>query len=185
MPSHFPAAPRMPRRPSLSSPSAPPLLAATSFAPLPRRSLNISHPVTDQCARGEEQKRWRLAEAELRESSERASEAYGEPLENVTTFRYLGRVLTAVDDDWLAVVGNLGKARKSWRRLSQILSREGADPKVSGHFYKAVSQAVFLFGAETWVLTPRMERALDSFQYRVARQLSGRQPRRQGGRSWA
>ena len=36
-----------------------------------------------QCARGAEQKRRRLAEAELRETLERAFEAYGEPLENV------------------------------------------------------------------------------------------------------
>ena len=83
-------------------------------------------------------------------------EAYGEPLENVTAFRYLGRVLTAGDDDWLAAVGNLGKARKSWGQLSRILSREGEDLKVSGHFYKAVAQAVLMFQAETWVLTPRM-----------------------------
>ena len=46
----------------------------------------------------------------MRESSERAFKAYGEPLENVTTFRYLGRLLEAGDDDWLVVVGNLGKA---------------------------------------------------------------------------
>ena len=43
-----------------------------------------------------------------------------------------------------------------------------------------VTQAVLLFGAETWVLTPRMERALDSFQNRVARRLTGGQPRIQG-----
>ena len=67
-------------------------------------------------------------------------------------------MLTAGYDDWLAVVGNRGKARKSWGWLSWILSQEGADPKVSGHFYKAVAQAELLFGAETWVLTPRMER---------------------------
>ena len=123
-------------------------------------------------------------EAELREILERAFEAYGEPLENVTTFRYLGRVLTAGGDDWIAVVGNLGKAQKSWGRLSQILIREGADPKVSGKFYKAVAQAVLLFGAETWVLTPRMERDLDCFQHRVPRRITGRQPRRRGYGSW-
>ena len=50
----------------------------------------------------------------------------------------------------------------------RILSREGADPKVSGYFYKVVAQTVFLFGEETRVLTPRMERILDSFQHRVA-----------------
>ena len=57
-----------------------------------------------------------------------------EPLENVMAFKYLGQVLTAGDDDWPAVVGNLSKSRKHWGRLSRILSQEGADPKVSGHF---------------------------------------------------
>ena len=105
-------------------------------------------------------------------------------LENVTIFRYLGRVLAERDNDWLAVEGKLGKARKSWGQLSRILSREGADPKVSGSFYKAVAQAVLLFEAETWVITPRMERDLDSFQNKVARQITRRQPRRQGDGSW-
>ena len=93
-------------------------------------------------------------------------------------------MLTAVDNDWLVMVGNLGKAQKSWGRLSWILSREGEDLKLSGIFYKAVAQAVLLFGAETWVLTPRMESALDSFQHRFVQRITGRQPRRQGDVSW-
>ena len=101
----------------------------------------------------------------------------------MTTFRYLGRVLTAGDDDWLAVVGNLGNVRKSWGRLLRILSQEGEDPKVLGHYYKAVSQSVLMFRKEMWVLTPRMEQALDSFQNRFARRLTTRQPRRRGGGS--
>ena len=44
----------------------------------------------------------------------------------------------------------------------------GVDTKVSGHFSKAVTQAVLFFGAETWVLTPRMERALSIFFKKVA-----------------
>ena len=58
---------------------------------VPRRDLNYRQPVTAQCARGAEWKRRRIAEAETRESSDWAFEAYGEPLENVTTFRYLER----------------------------------------------------------------------------------------------
>ena len=57
-----------------------------------------------------------------------------------------------------------------------MLSREGADPKVSRIFYINVTQAVLLFGSETWVLIARMKKALDSFQYRVARKITGRQP---------
>ena len=76
---------------------------------VPQRALNGRRRDTAQCARGAERKRRRLSEVETRKSSERAFEAYGEPLENVTTFRYLGQVLTAGDDDWIAVVGNLGE----------------------------------------------------------------------------
>ena len=90
-----------------------------------------------------------MAEAELRDSIERAVEAYGKPLETVSTFKYLGRVMTAVDDYCPEVEGNLVKARKSWWRLSRIISREGADKRVSRNFFKAVVQAVLLFGAET------------------------------------
>ena len=92
--------------------------------------------------------------------------------------------MTEGDADWPGVVGNLQKARKIWRKLSQILSREGADPKVSGNIFKAVTHAVLLFGAETWVITPRMERALSSFQHRVARRLTGRKLSIPGGGSW-
>ena len=39
--------------------------------------------------------------------------------------------------------------------------QEGADTEVSGHFLKALVQKVLLFGEEMWVLTPRIERALN------------------------
>ena len=60
----------------------------------------------------------------------------------------------------------------------------GADPKVSRNFYIAVTQQVLLFGAETWVLTRKMEAALDAFQGRVARRLTGRMPRRGRDGKW-
>ena len=75
----------------------------------------------------------------------------------------------------------MGKAWKSWGQLSRILSQEGADKRVSGNFFKAVVQAVLLFGAETWVLTPRIERALESFMHGAARRITGKNPRRGGG----
>ena len=73
------------------------------------------------------------------------------------------RVVTVVNDDLPAVASNLQKSRKSWGQMSRILIREGADPKVSGHFFKAVVQVVLLFGAGTWVLTCKMDQALNRF----------------------
>ena len=43
-------------------------------------------------------------EAELRDILERDFKAYGDPLDNVTSFRYLGQVLTAGDNDWITVL---------------------------------------------------------------------------------
>ena len=141
-----------------------------------RRALNGRHPGTVQCLKGAERKRRRMADKETRKNSEQTFKAYREPINCVLELKYLGRILTATDDDWPAVVGNPGKARRSWGRLSRVLAREGADPKVSRTFYIAVTQAMLLFGSETWVLTARMEKDLDTFQSRVARKLTGRQP---------
>ena len=120
----------------------------------------------------------------MRKTSERAFHAYGKQMRAVTEFRYLGRVLTAMYYDWPTVAGIIQKARASWGRLARVLGWEGADPKVSCSFYTAVTQQVLLFGAESWVLTKNMESALDAFQGRAARRLTGRQPRRGRDGEW-
>ena len=84
----------------------------------PRRALNSQHPGTAQCHKEAEKKRRRLAESETQENSERAFEAYGAPIESVMEFKYLGIILTATENDWPAVVGNLGKAKRSLGCLS-------------------------------------------------------------------
>ena len=80
------------------------------------------------------------------EKTEWAFHVYGKPMEAVSEFRYLWRLLTATDDDWPAVAGNIRKAQVSWGRLARVLGREGADPKVSWSFYTAMTQQVLLFG---------------------------------------
>ena len=82
------------------------------------------------------------------------------------------------------VAGNLKKAQKSWGRLRRILGREGATARISGDFFEGVVQQVLLFGAETWIVTPRMERALSGFLHGAARRLIGRQARRGRTGKW-
>ena len=88
----------------------------------------------------------------MRENSEQAFHTYVKPMEAVSEFCYLWRLLTATDDDWPTVAGNIRKAGVSWGRLVRVLGREGADPKVSRSFYTTVTQQVLLFGSDTWVL---------------------------------
>ena len=70
-------------------------------------------------------------------------------MEGVKTFNYLGRPLDQTDDYWMAVIGNFKWAQKVWRRLGKLLIREVEDPKVAEMFYRAVTQAVLLFGSKT------------------------------------
>ena len=46
-------------------------------------------------------------------------------------------------------------------------------------FFKAVVQAVMLFGSDTWVLNYRMVQDLGSFQHGVARWITGVKQNRQ------
>ena len=125
-----------------------------------------------------------MAANEERAVKYRAFSAYGRPLEMVTSFRYLGWVISAADDDWPAVVRNLSRARAMWKRMTRILSREGAELQVSVFFFKAVVQAVFLFRSETCVVTPRMVRVLGGFQDQVAQRLTGRLAKRKTVVKW-
>ena len=66
---------------------------------MPWRSLNGSHNGKYQCKKEDEFKRQKLAAKEAREVTPRAFSAYGLPLDMVTSFKYLLRVLSEVDDD--------------------------------------------------------------------------------------
>ena len=97
-----------------------------------------------------------MAEEEMREITAKSFQDYGRPIETVTSFKYLGRGMTASKEYLPAVVGILWNSQKIWARLTRILEREGSIPRVSGMFFTAVVQAVLIFGLEMWVMTPRM-----------------------------
>jgi hypothetical protein len=79
-------------------------------------------------------------------------------IETVREFKYLGRITSDDDDDLPAVRENMKKARKRWARVSRVLTRNGASPKMMGKFYTAVLvRSVLLYGSETWVLSEKMK----------------------------
>jgi hypothetical protein len=111
--------------------------------------------------------------------------AYGEKLERVEVFKYLGRLLSFDDNDIQAVRSNLKKARKVWSRISRVLRAENASPRVCGMFYKATVQAVLLYGSETWSLTTVALKSLEGFNLRAAWRMARKhKPCRQPDRSW-
>ena len=64
---------------------------------------------------------------------------------SVSSFEYLGRILSALDNNWPSVFSNLSKAQKKWAHLTRVLGWEGADSWSLGNFYMVVVQVVLLF----------------------------------------
>ena len=130
------------------------------------------------CDKGEEWKIKRLREEEAQASTLVDLQAYERPLEMVTAFKYLGRVRTALDDDWMAAVANIWKYRSIWAWFYRILEGDGSEPHKYGTFYKLVVHATLLFRLETWVINLRIGRNLGGFYNRVAHRMAGMQPAR-------
>jgi len=147
-------------------------------------AMGQGHQNSQRCRKGAARLRQRAAIQAARAAREVVFTIYGDNLDSVDTFKYLGRPISAVDDDWPALHRNLTKARQRWGQVRRILAREGADPRVSAMFYKAIVQSVLLYGCETWTISPAMLKALRGFHHRVARRLTGKMPHRRGNGEW-
>ena len=68
--------------------------------------------------------------------------------------------------------------------MVKILGREGAEKRTAGKLYVVVVQAVLLFGSETWMVTPCLEKALVGFHHRAAQRMAGMGTEYQLNRTW-
>ena len=107
-----------------------------------------------------------------------------QPLENVQTFPYLGRILSYNNRDTLAMRHNLQKARAKWAMIRRLLARDKATPQISAIFYRAIVETVLLYGSETWAITQPMLNTLNGFHKQCLWRLVGRQPRLDGDENW-
>jgi hypothetical protein len=121
----------------------------------PVKDLNGGHHRTELCQRGWERKWQHAAAVRCLEALRCSFTGYGEELERVEVFKYLGRLIPYDDADTQAMRSNLRKARGCWARILHVLRAENATARMCGMFYKANVQAALLYGSETWSLSPR------------------------------
>ena len=69
-------------------------------------------------------------------------------------------------------------------RIGRVLQSEGVNPKVMGYFYKAIVQAVLLYGSESWTVSESIIRQFRSFHARVVRYLCQRHIRQLPDGTW-
>ena len=144
-----------------------------------KNALTEKHRATLGCKRGAERLR-RLNQTERSRQVVRnvSFSVDGEAIERETQFKYLGRILEEKDDDNYAIDRQLSRAKAKWARVGKLLSATTTNPRVRGYFYKAILQAVLLYGSESRVISKSKLKQLCSFHHRVARYITGRHIRR-------
>ena len=74
------------------------------------------------------QMRWRRRDVAIASRCKESTfiltgEDEAECIEGVETFKYLGRILDRSDNDWPAVLCNIGKAHRVCKRMGKLLRR--------------------------------------------------------------
>ena len=82
----------------------------------------------------------------MRAGAEMALTVYDHPFTMISSFKYLGRVLSVSDDNCPEVVSNTWKEWNKCARLSRVLGWEVTDARSLWNFYLEVVQLVLLFG---------------------------------------
>ena len=149
-----------------------------------RNVLNESHTESNDCS-DFSVKRKRFYRAIRQESAKDVEfNVGGQVLKKSRQFRYLGRILDDEDDDNHAALRQLARAREKWGRIGRVLQSEGVSPRVMGYFYKAIVQAVLLYGSESWTVSETIIKQFRSFHARVARYLCKRHIRQLPDGTW-
>jgi hypothetical protein len=143
------------------------------------------HRFSKECQGGVEQnQQWEAAVTSVLAMRQQFS-VDGEVLEWVKVFKYLGLLLAQDDDNIQAIRDQLQKARVTWAWVRQVLRIENVSPHVAATFYKAVVQAILLYGSKTWVLSRMTLARLEGFHIRAAyRMVKMHKPKWGPGRTW-
>ena len=101
----------------------------------------------------------------------------GQALQDVSSFSYLGSVITPNNDMQEEIDSRVAKARRAYHMLSQRLWKQrGIRRKTKVKVFNAVVTSILLYGAGTWTRKESETKRLESVQYRLARCMLGVRP---------
>ena len=157
------------------------LTGSSEFTQCPRCGLFLSHFTRKHfqsqfCVRQSERLARILSNQQCLATTDMSTPFHigDKPIDFVSDFRYLGRILSEDDCDDLAAYTRLQKAKRVWGGFSHLLLADGASPETMGRFYRTIIQQTLLFGSATWVLSARALQRLERFQAQCARGMARR-----------
>ena len=96
---------------------------------------------------------------------------YGEQLENVKHFKYLGSVITSDGSSEKEIQTRIGIASSSMNRLKSIWKSRHISCKTKIRLYKSLIISVLSYGCESWTLLKSHEKRLHAFDMKALRRI--------------
>ncbi len=107
----------------------------------------------------------------------RRLEVYGEPLEKVESFTYLGRVLSQSDDDSPAIQARINAAATAfWSLQRRFFAKKHIHQGTKLAVVRAILMAKIVYGAETWLIKEQDAEKLRALQQKLLRHATRMHP---------
>ena len=95
----------------------------------------------------------------------------GEVLENVTSFKYLGSIITSGGDSEKEIQARINAAKSCMGRLKIIWKSKDISMKTKIRLYRSLVLSVLCYGCESWTLLTEQERRLHAFDMKSLRKI--------------
>ena len=96
---------------------------------------------------------------------------YHQRVEDVSEFVYLGAMVDREGGGDRDIKNMLQKAREAFHRLARVWNTRVIGRKTKIHLFNTLVRPVLLYGCETWKITKKDEKRLDTFQVRCLRRI--------------
>jgi hypothetical protein len=106
-------------------------------------------------------------------------EFMGKKYEKVESFKYLGAVMTSLNDIESEIKSKISVGNKCYYALGPILKRRSISHSIKIRIYKTTIRPAVTYGAETWNLTSKIETLLMTWERKILRKIYG--PKKENG----
>ena len=95
----------------------------------------------------------------------------GKDVDDVDSFTYLGAIVNKTGGAEQDITARVGKARSSFNKLTKVWKSSQYSRRTKTRIFNSNVLTVLLYGSETWRMTKRDEKKLDSFQHICLRKI--------------
>ena len=100
-------------------------------------------------------------------------ELMGKRYEKAESFKYLGTVMTSLNEIETEIKSKTAVGNKCYYALGPILYRGSISQAIKIRLYKTIIRPAVTHGAETWMLTSKIEKILMTWKRKILRKMYG------------